>query len=328
MPSIRCTLGTLVFLAVSTPKAVVAQTRAPGLSLDYRVVGNGCPNEGEFRDLVASRLGVDPFDRGGARQLTITSEPAGQGTLEVRVALPSSGGTASASKVFRGHPRQCAELLHRAALAVALVLEDDAPQPSTSEPASEAIFPSPTPPAEPARSPPTPPEAVRGATHQAVTSVGVSTSLHVGGAGLHPGAALEFVFAHRFGVMSLGAVGRTVLPTQDTFSVGRVSTTTVGGGLMLCAGSRRVGVCVPVTVGAVVGAGGEVPAAREDVSPFVTIGVRPEVQLLGGDRLELTAFVEGYWAPSVTSFHFRAGEAWSTSPVGAMIGLSGRMNLP
>lgn len=142
MPSIRCTFGTFVFLAVCTPKAVGAETRAPGLSLDYRVVGNGCPNEAEFRDLVASRLGVDPFGRDGARQLTITSEPAAQGSLEVHVALPSDGGdTSVASKVFRGHPRQCAELIHRAALAVALVLEDDAPQPSTSEPAPEATSP-------------------------------------------------------------------------------------------------------------------------------------------------------------------------------------------
>lgn len=149
----------------------------------------------------------------------------------------------------------------------------------------------------------------------------------MGGAALHPSALVELIALRRFGPWSVGLVGRVGLPTSSAFPEGRVSTTTLSGGPLVCVGARRADLCVPVAVGALLGSGGDTAEARTDASPFVTFGVRPQVHLIPFGAFELTAFAEGYVAPARTSFAFRTGTAWSSAPVGAMLGFSGKLGL-
>lgn len=295
-----------------------AQPRASS-ALDYRVAGEDCPTEAEFRELVAARVGADPFVRDASRTFAITTRLQAKGILEVRITVLVDGSTSS--KVLHGDPRQCAELLQRAALTVSLAVEveEEAPARESSE-ASE--LPEGPPPVEP-------PPAVRGEPKPPPprAGIGAAAAVHAGGAAVHPGLGLEVLASYRWEVVSLGIVGRAVLPTSESFAIGRVSTTNVGAGPIVCLGSRRFDVCVPVTAGAVLGSGGEVADSLSDASPFVTAGVRPQIHVSPFRRFDVIAFIEGYLAPASTSFRFRGGTAWTTAPTGALVGMSGTIGI-
>lgn len=322
----------LVFLLM--PVRAFAGAGPTTLGLDYRVDEPGCPREGEFREFLAARLGADPFDATATRVLSVTSDSTDPRALEIRVTLVNSEGGAGPSKVLRGPPQQCTEILQRAALAVALALETS---PASSPSPSPSPLPVPQPDARDAadegyerpareREPEARPHVAPPNTR--ASSVAASVAAHTGGGALHPGLFLEVTYSYRIGRASFGAGTRAVLPTSEVFAEGAVSTASIGAGPFACIGDGRMGLCAPVTIGALFGSGGNVDRARSDVSPYLTLGLRPEVEVLTGEHLGLRLFAEGYVAPLITAFTFRAGSAWTSSPVGALLGLSGRLLLP
>lgn len=299
--------------------------------LDYRVQGPRCPDADELKSLVAARVGRDPFvpaSEEAAPVVALTSASRSDGTLEITVTTPGERGQPPLTKTFRGAARECTELVQRAALAVALLVDEE-PEKPVSEAPEAPVPPKPSTAYDPAPAarPVDPPSARPAEDIPSRTGLGLSVAGHAGGAALHPSALVEGIALRRFGPWSVGLVGRVGLPTSRAFPEGRVSTTTLSGGPLVCVGVRRADVCVPVTVGALLGSGGDTAQARTDASPFVTFGVRPEVHLIPFGAFELTAFAEGYVAPARTSFAFRAGTAWSSAPVGAMLGLSGKLGL-
>ena len=297
--------------------------------LEYHVEGPRCPSGEELKSLVAARVGRDPFVGEGARVVSITSAARGEGTLEITVSTAGERGQAPLTKTFRGATRECTELVQRAALTVALLVDEEPPKPAPEAPKPPEPAP-PVKPSEPARGPlrpVEPPHALPTAEVPSSTGIGLSIAGHAGAAALHPSAALELLALRRFGSWSLGLLGRVGLPTSDSFPEGRVSTTTLGAGPLVCVGGRRADVCVPITFGALLGSGGDTAEARTDASPFVTFGVRPEVHVIPFGAFELTVFAEGYVAPARTSFTFRSGTAWSSAPVGGLLGLTGKMGL-
>lgn len=302
--------------------------------LDYRVSGPRCPDGDELKSLVAARVGRDPFvpaSTEAAHVVHVTSASKGDGTLEITVATEGEPGQPPLGKTFRGAARECTELVQRAALTVALLVDEEPEKPASEAP--EAATPTVTPPPGrapepvPLARPVAPPSPPPSEQTPARTGLGFAIAGHAGGAALHPSALVEVIAMRRFAAWSFGVVGRVGLPTSGAFPEGRVSTTTLGAGPLVCVGVRRADVCIPVTVGALLGSGGDTAEARTDASPFVTFGLRPEVHLVPFGAFEVTAFAEGYAAPARTSFTFRAGTAWSSAPVGAMVGISGKLGL-
>ncbi|MFO0642713.1 MAG: hypothetical protein U0183_26005 [Polyangiaceae bacterium] len=307
-----------------------ARAEPAHVSLDYAVEGRGCPTEPELRGLVAARLGADPFVAGAPRSIVVRSRTAPDGAFEIVVSITTDGQGPPPQKTFRGAEPQCAELVQRAALAIALLAEDEPPKDAPPPPAP-AKEPPPTPPrkapeAESTR-PVAPPAPPRDEPSARTVAVGVEAFGHVGGAAPSPGPGLGLVGFGRLGRVTLGVEGRFVVPTSGAFDPGRVTTTTLGAGPFVCVGGSRVDVCLPILVGATLGEGSAVAEGRTDTSPFVTVGLRPEVHAIPLGRAELTVFFEGYVAPASTAFAFRSGTAFSSAPVGALLGLSAKIGI-
>lgn len=297
----------------------------------YEVRGRGCPSEAELRGLVAARLGSDPFVDEAPRTVVVRSRTTAQGAFEIEVTTSAEGPGPLPSKSFRGTEGQCAELVQRAALAIALLAEDD-PAPTPSPPAKQSAAPIPVP--TPAASAPAPPparaaEPAPPAPNEPARTfaVGVEAFAHAGSAATTPGPGLGLVFFGRRSLFTFGVAARFLVPTSKTFDAGRVTTTTLGAGPFVCVGGARADVCVPIVVGATLGEGGAVAEARSDTSPFVSVGLRPELHAIPLGRAELSIFVEGYVAPASTSFVFRDGTAFTTAPAGALLGVAGKLGI-
>jgi hypothetical protein len=294
-----------------------AEGRGVSFGLEYRVADAGCPTETEFREFVTARLGYDPFVMGAERALTLTTEVVAKNEIVVGITLPRSGNGTTPSKYLRGSIRECAELLQRAALTVALVVEEDAP---STHP--EAVAPVKVVPVESRRpDAPPPPQA------DPRLGIGVAAAVHAGGPAPLPGLFVEVYGSYLWRRASVGLVGRALLPTSETFPLGRVSTTTIAGGPLVCVGGRIIDVCAPLVVGAVLGSGSDVAGARNDVSPFVSVGIRPRWHFVPFGAFDLTVFAEGYLATATTRFAFRAGTAWSTAPIGGVLGVAGSLGV-
>ncbi len=321
----RLLIGVVMVLALSAVAVpATAQATDPSLRLEYAADLRTCPSESDFRDLVAARFGADPFGATGSHTLRVEAEASGPSTIEVRVTLDRDNGSAPASKVFRGGARQCTELLRRAALSVALLLDDAPTSPSRKPPPPQ--IPADDAPRPIERTPPRPPSP--SPSPHAHWAFGVSAALHAGGGALRPGPGFDIAASYEVGSLSLGVFGRLVLPTEGDFSTGRISTTTIGGGPVACLGNVRFALCVPVSIGAITGTGSAVVDGRDDASPFLTLGVRPQIRFLHVGPIALTAFAEGYYSPTITTFRFRTGPAWSTSAVGGLVGFSTNVHFP
>ncbi len=325
----RMALASVTLAAIAlASRSVRGEERPRSLSLDYSVVGEGCPTKAEFLALVASHVGADPFTSGPGHVLSVKSERVGK-ALEIHLALPMGPDVEVPKRVFAGAENECAELVQRAAFTIALAIDDDAPRPVSPQvpPPKATVVPVPAAISAPNA---TDPDGARRPAEPAPASVlvGVGVGFHAGGAAVHPGVGLDVAGSYRLGIVSIGVVARAVLPTERNLGAGNVSTTTLGAGPLVCLAARRLGLCVPVTIGAVLGSGSRVSAARSDASPFITIGLRPELRIVQSTTFDAGLFAEGYVAPARTGFVFRDGTAFTTVPVGALVGIQGHIGLP
>jgi len=121
-----------------------AQERA-AVRLSYEVAPElGCPQEREFRDTVAGRLGYDPFRADAPRLIETRIERRGarlHGTVRVKDANDAPIG----SRQLQAGETECAELVSSLAVAVSILLDP-----------LSAAAPPPEPPPRPAPGPPTP----------------------------------------------------------------------------------------------------------------------------------------------------------------------------
>jgi hypothetical protein len=126
-----------------------AQERA-AVRLSYEVAPElGCPEEREFRDTVAGRLGYDPFRADAPRLIETRIERRGarlHGTVRVKDANDAAVG----SRQLQAGETECAELVSSLAVAVSILLD----------PLSAAAPPADPPPPQPPPPPPKPPAPV------------------------------------------------------------------------------------------------------------------------------------------------------------------------
>lgn len=93
---------------------------------------SSCPSPQTLRSGVATRLDRDPFDTAAADEIHVGGEERGEDvviTVEFR-----GGGEPAGSRVLTGAKGTCEELLARAALAIAVLLDPLAPVPASAAP--------------------------------------------------------------------------------------------------------------------------------------------------------------------------------------------------
>ncbi len=293
-----------------------------------------CPDEGTLARDVASRLGYEPFRASATTGIAVTitaKGPAFAGRIEV---------TDAAGKVQgrRDLPteRDCAELVHAAAFAVAIVIDplraQQGPPPLPSAPPSASSAPvavappAPTPSQPPAPAPSQPPPPAPSAPTDPVqlhAAAGMTFSaLRVPSLGL--GARIEVGLRQRRWSVSLE--GQSTFPLGDEQGEARASGATPGEGavsaslvsamVVPCIRAGILGACALVEVGALQGTGRGVDVPKRDTTVLFALGARVMAEVFLAPWLFLRPAVD-LLAP-ITRTTLRIGErpVWTTPPLG------------
>jgi len=284
-----------------------------------------CPDEGTLARDVASRLGYEPFRASATTGIAVTitaKGPAFAGRIEV---------TDAAGKVQgrRDLPteRDCAELVHAAAFAVAIVIDplraQQGPPPLPSAPPSASSAPvavappAPTPSQPPAPAPSQPPPPAPTAPTDPVqlhAAAGMTFSaLRVPSLGL--GARIEVGLRQRRWSVSLE--GQSTFPLGDEQGEGgAVSASLVSALAVPCLHAGAFGACALVELGALQGTGRAVDVPKRDTTVLFALGARVMAEVFLASWLYLRPAVD-LLAP-ITRTTLRIGErpVWTTPPLG------------
>jgi hypothetical protein len=321
-------LSILAGFVMARSAEVFAQERETSqLSYVVRTTGTACPDEKSFRNLVAGRLGYDPFESTGKHETSVELTREGV-RLRGRAQVKRQGSAAAGVRELVVGAEECDALAAALATAVAIALDPfHAPQasaPSGSEPLPEpppaprtiVVLERPAPPQRPPQaSKPTPISFFSRAA--AAVSVGAAPGPVFGGElGLGLGA----------GLFSAEATGRleTTAGATRVDSGDRLEATIISGALTPCI-RHPVGLfgCVQGRVGAFQG------RAPDVVEPSLGSSLFGAVALSGGYILELsrvfalTANLEA-GAPLVrTSLSINDKPVWTAPPMfgGGAVGL-------
>ncbi len=287
-----------------------------------------CPDEGTLARDVASRLGYEPFRPSAATGIAVTIRAKGAafaGSIEV---------TDAAGKVQgrRELPteRDCAELVHAAAFAVAIVIDPlraqqgpalvaSAPPSASSAPVAVA------PPAAPSRAPapaPSQPPAAPVPTdpvHLHAAAGMTFSALRVPSLGL--GALIEVGLRQRRWSASLE--GQSTFPLGDEQGEGgAVSASLVSALAVPCLHAGAFGACALVELGALQGTGRAVDVPKRDTTLLFALGARVMAEVFLAPWLYLRPAID-LLAP-VTRTTLRIGErpVWTTPTLGLTGSLS------
>ncbi|MFO0727716.1 MAG: hypothetical protein U1E65_28310 [Myxococcota bacterium] len=249
---------------------------APALELQYFAPEDpDCPREVAFKEMVAARLGVDPWQARGAVVAEVRilgAAPRFTGIMRLR----EPRGAALGERRFQASP-SCRELAETIAFALVLAVDplhsarpEPKPSPPPVEPPSE----------EPAPSNPSP--APERPTFQVVPALGV-----LGAAGTAPdlsfGVTAEAMAVWpRFGV---GLEGRIEVPRSAALAAGgSVETSLFLAGLVPCAMFSRFSACFLARVGAMRISAQGLESPRSSTELYASLGVRGGYELpLGSD---------------------------------------------
>ncbi len=317
-----------------------AEDDKPTARLEFANVSSlaSCPGERTFRDRVAARLGLDPFEAGAARTVVATLRDDKQ-KLRGEVVLRGADGGVIGRRELTAPRGECSELVESMASVVSLLLDPlgkvkaaasagatalpSTPPPPTVEPSattppSASAGPPPPAPTPPRTSPAPVPEgprlrfAVRASTYAGVGRGPAPTlGARLGGEGRYGafGLGLEIAFE--------STLGATELETVD-----RASASFVLGGVVACYRRRYLNACVPLHGGFAQGEGPDVvsPTVRRTLAGFV--GARIGVPVPLGALFELEPFLGLDVALVRTRFQVSQETVWTQSPVSGTLGLS------
>ncbi|WP_394835167.1 hypothetical protein LVJ94_52580 [Pendulispora rubella] len=290
----------------------------------------GCPDETSFHNLVAARLGYDPFRADGQHAVSVSFRKE-RGKTRARAEV-QRGGPAAGTREFTGEG--CEPLAAALATTVAMALDPL----HVSAPASEPPVPAPAPraeslptlPGEPAPAPP--PQVVfverrtssPAPTRTSEPSEPVAFLGSVGGVAsfaLAPtmtlGGAMEVGF--RYGVFSLSAEGRAeITPTTTRVDSGdRVNATVYSGALVPCLHFGSWLACGVGRVGAFQGRAPDVVHPSLGTSAFGSVGLRGGYMIPLTKVLSVRASVEGAVPLVRTTLVIDKDEVWTAPPVTA-----------
>lgn len=325
---------------VVVPTLARAEDEKPTARLEFANVSSlpSCPGERTFRDRVAARLGIDPFEAGAARTVVATLRDDKQ-KLRGEVVLRSADGNVVGRRELSAPRGECSELVESMASVVSLLLDPlgkvklaasasvaPSPPPSLEATAPSAtalpsVRPAPSLPPASSTVPSPPPEGPRlRFAARASTYAGV-------GRGPAPSLGARLGGEGRYGALGLGlevafesTLGATELETGG--AVDRASASFVLAGVVGCYRRHYLAACVPVHGGFAQGEAPDVvsPTVRRTLAGFV--GARIGIPIPLGALFELEPFLGLDVALVRTRFQVSRETVWTQSPVSGTLGLS------
>lgn len=312
-----CLAAAGLVMAGERPDAKLTYARKPGATI--------CPDEPLMRQLVAARLGYDPFRDESKRAITvtITREPKGfRAVLELRDAAGSVVGT----RTLTSSSSDCNELASSIALALSIAIDPvgDAPAPSASGSSSATPVPTsappiPTislapPPAASSSAAPLPPKPLWPfAGIGGVAALAAAPDLAFG---------LTTVFGLRADWYSVAIEGRVDAEASKRAPAGgEVTSSIVAGAIVPCLHRDVLMVCGIAAYGSLRGVGSGVRNARRNESPWSALGARVglEARVLG--PIALRAHADLLAVTTRTTLRIDSTDAWTTPPVSVLLGL-------
>jgi len=299
-----------------------------------------CPDESSFHNLVAARLGYDPFRSDGQHAVTVSFRKD-HGRTRARAEVQRGG--PAGTREFTGEA--CEPLAAALATTVAMALDPlhvnapaaepplagGTPPPQTPAPQEAPL---PTLPGEPQPAPPpqvvfverrpAPPPAGGTPAHHREPSEPVAFVGSVGGVAsfaLAPtmtlGGAMEVGF--RYGIFSLSAEGRAeVTPTTTRVDSGdRVDATVYSGALVPCLYFGQWLGCAVGRAGAFQGRAPDVVHPSLGTSAFGSVGLRGGYLIPLSKALSVRAAVEGAIPVVRTTLVIDGHDVWTAPPVTA-----------
>jgi hypothetical protein len=309
-------LAVIAAVLTAIPAMALAQAPSPGTRLTYaRGPGaEGCPDDQDLRDVVATLLGgSDPFDANGAKRLDVIIA-RGDRDFAGQIALYAEDGRLIGSQEHTN--ATCAALVQEigASIVIALrpfILRSDAAPIPASEPSPPPR--SPPPPSRPPASPP-PANAMR-------LQVGAGAAL---GGGFAPDLSVGFggLIGVRWAVASLSFEGRGDLPaSMDPVGSARFQTSWLGGSVVPCWHARWFLACGLASAGRV----------RSTATGTATPEHGAAAYLGFGGRLGLEAPFSSRFAAQLTAdvlvnalrptLRFQDDEVWSVAVVSELASL-------
>jgi len=307
----------LVVLLLAWSQASAAAT----VAIHYDVApGLDCPDETTLRQLVAARLGTDPFTAGGSSSVTVRVKRESAFVAEVTLQSPASP---ERRKLLSG--ASCAELLHLVATTVALTIDpllrrpeipESPPLPALHTPAE------PTLPAEPTRLP----LAARSVPAQGSEAPALRGSVSAGatvGAGASVVAQPRLHLEGRLqgSLVSIGLEVRFGWPVNGPLSIGRLSTSSIEAGLVPCLTWKWLSGCADLSIGGLRLEGLELAEARAATTLLVSVGLRALFLVPLTPALRLGLMAQGSAFLTRASAVVGGARVWTMPPVGGELGL-------
>jgi hypothetical protein len=293
----------------------------PGVAvhLDY-VATEGCPAENELHEIVAARMGYDPF--------TPTSAPA-QYVLRIAISrqVPSFVGAVelrdTAGSLLWSRPplaesdcRRLASVIGGVTVTIAIDTASTQAAAAVAAPVAPIpIAPAPPPPEAPPPSSPTPRPAFR---------LGVRAAGAVG-VGAAPTAAFTVDLGAGWRLWSIAVEGRADVPTTGSVSMGVSARTSVlAASLVPCGHYGWFVGCGLVSAGVLRAEGVNVLHAAQDEGVYFAAGVRAGIEwpIVPAFALRASADVLVNLHPLAAQVDFDAGrdQVWKSGPFAALFG--------
>ncbi len=296
---------TVVLILVSLPAwgaAVALRYEAPA---ELR-----CPDENALRQLVAARLGADPF-LPQAPSLVTVKVLAGT-PVQAEVTLESPG-TPLRRKTLSGV--DCTELMHAVAVTVALVVDPVLKRADPPAPVAPAVevkapeLPAPAPVVTAAPSEPPLHWAISvGGSANAGLSLGVQPTLRLEGRVRAP-------------IWSIGLEGRFAWPVTGALTQGALTTSAVLGAVVPCLHWKWLAGCVDFSAGALRLEGQALATARAASVFHSSVGLRVLFTVPLHEHFAVGAMAEGQVPLTRATALVGSERVWTVPPVGGGLGL-------
>jgi hypothetical protein len=286
-----------------------------------------CPDEQAFRDIVAGRLGYDPFRPDAAREVHASIRRKGRAFVG-SVQVTDAQGRPLGGRDLEAPEQDCAELANALAIAISIAFDPLGSVPASvpeSVPQAAPVLPvEPPPPSEPAAPPPAPERAP--ASEPADLGMVTRASFAVD-AGLLPGLTVGPVLAaglrvNRFALLAEGRVD--LMPSVATTDGGdRVDAALFSAGPSACVSFSVAVSCLGLELGAFQGRGVDVTDSRTQTSFFAAGSARAGLDIPLGKVLSFSLLGELRVPLVRTSLSIEGSTVWNAPALGggALVGL-------
>jgi hypothetical protein len=333
--------ATLLVICIASASASAAERASVTLTYAAKdAAAANCPDEATFRDLVAARLGYDPFAPSGSLTLAVELQRRGD-KIVGRLNLTGKDNESRGERTLRSRADDCFELATSMALAAAVAVDPDAVRAQATAARAPAT---PTPAPEPPRQPPPMPRPDSGrapapapAPDQFDTGVRLEAAfvLPVGIVPAPRGGVRAGAAAH-LGLWSIGAEGAFLFPSSRASPYGEVSAYVVHASLVPCANAvafapALLSLCVVGSLGVMRSDAAEVTRAEPATDPFATVGPRAAVVVMVSRSFGLGAAADIPVTLSRVHLDIDDGgkrqEVWASNRLGFVGGVSAVVRL-